>query len=65
GHGDLIISVSDGALDAYDSTLDSLRLIGEDLRRAAEPDAFFDELSIRVSEHTVDDDVTAVVISVR
>ncbi len=64
-HGDLIISVSDGALDAYDSTLDSLRLIGEDLRRASEPDAFFDELSIRVSEHVVDDDVTAVVISVR
>ncbi|MFS0714802.1 GAF domain-containing SpoIIE family protein phosphatase [Microbacterium sp. 2P01SA-2] len=64
-HGDLIISVSDGALDAYDSTLDSLRLIGEDLRRATEPDAFFDELSIRVSEHVVDDDVTAVVISVR
>ncbi|OWP22042.1 hypothetical protein CBF90_07395 [Microbacterium sp. AISO3] len=65
GHGDLIVSVSDGALDAYDSTLDSLRLIGEDLRRATEPDAFFDELSIRVSEHVVDDDVTAVVVSVR
>lgn len=64
-HGDLIVSVSDGALDAYDSTLDSLRQIGEDLRRAAGADAFFDELSIRVSEHVVDDDVTAVVISVR
>jgi hypothetical protein len=62
--GDLIVTVSDGALDAYDSTLDSLRQIGEELRRAHGPDAFFDGLSVRVSEHTVDDDVTAVVVSV-
>ncbi|MDN8549813.1 SpoIIE family protein phosphatase [Microbacterium sp. NM3R9] len=63
--GDLIVSVSDGALDAYDCTLESLRLIGEDLRRAREAEAFFDRLAIRVSEHVVDDDVTAVVVSVR
>jgi hypothetical protein len=63
-HGDLIVTVSDGALDAYDSTLDSLHQIGDELRRAHGPDAFFDGLSVRVSEHTVDDDVTAVVVSV-
>jgi hypothetical protein len=62
--GDLIVSVSDGALDAYDSTLDSLRMIGEDLRRAPGPDGFFNELSVRVTEHVVDDDVTAVVVSI-
>jgi hypothetical protein len=63
-HGDLIVSVSDGALDAYDSTLESLRQIGEDLRRAHGADAFFDVLSVRVTEHVVDDDVTAVVVSI-
>lgn len=63
-HGDLIVSVSDGALDAYDSTLESLRLIGEDLRRARQTEAFFDQLAVRVTEHVVDDDVTAVVVSV-
>ncbi|MFM2719416.1 SpoIIE family protein phosphatase [Microbacterium mcarthurae (nom. nud.)] len=62
--GDLIVSVSDGALDAYDSTLDSLRLIGEDLRRSADPDDFFRDLSVRVSTQPVDDDVTAVVVSI-
>jgi hypothetical protein len=62
--GDLIVSVSDGALDAYDSTLDSLRQIGDDLRRAHGADAFFDELTVRVTEHVVDDDVTAVVVSI-
>lgn len=62
--GDLIVSVSDGVLDAYDSTLDSLRRVGEDLRRAADADAFFDGLSLRVSTHTVGDDVTALVVFV-
>ncbi|MFF0909747.1 SpoIIE family protein phosphatase [Microbacterium enclense] len=62
--GDLIVSVSDGALDAYDSTLESLRLIGEDLRRAARADRFFEELAVRVSTHAVDDDVTAVVVAI-
>lgn len=64
GRGDLIVSVSDGALDAYDSTLDSLRQLGEDLRRAAEPEGFFDQLAVRVSAQRVDDDVTAIVASV-
>lgn len=63
GRGDLIVSVSDGALDAYDSTLESLRLIGEEVRRAADADGFFRELSVRVSRHPVEDDVTAVVVS--
>lgn len=62
--GDLLVSVSDGALDAYDSTLESLRLIGDDLRAAADPHGFFDGLTLRVSTHQVDDDVTAVVLSV-
>ncbi len=64
GRGDLIVSVSDGALDAYDSTLESLRMIGDDLRAAADPGGFFDELALKVSTHEVDDDVTAVVLSV-
>jgi hypothetical protein len=62
--GDLIVSVSDGALDAYDSTLHSLQEIADELRSAPEPDTFFDGLSVRVSDHVVDDDVTAVVISI-
>lgn len=62
--GDLLVSVSDGALDAYDSTLESLRLIGDDLRAAADAHGFFDDLAVRVSTHQVDDDVTAVVLSV-
>ena len=64
GRGDLLVSVSDGALDAYDSTLESLRMIGDDLRAAADPGGFFDELALKVSTHEVDDDVTAVVLSV-
>ncbi|SDP00432.1 GAF domain-containing protein [Microbacterium sp. ru370.1] len=64
GRGDLIVSVSDGALDAYDSTLESLRMIGDDLRAAADTGGFFDELALKVSTHEVDDDVTAVVLSV-
>lgn len=64
GRGDLIVSVSDGALDAYDSTLESLRMIGDDLRAAADTGGFFDELALKVSTHAVDDDVTAVVLSV-
>ncbi|MDQ1121476.1 SpoIIE family protein phosphatase [Microbacterium trichothecenolyticum] len=64
GRGDLIVSVSDGALDAYDSTLASLRMIGDDLRAAAGTDDFFDELALKVSTHQVDDDVTAVVLAV-
>ncbi|MFJ4161262.1 PP2C family protein-serine/threonine phosphatase [Microbacterium testaceum] len=63
--GDLLVSVSDGALDAYDSTLESLRLIGDDLRAASDPHGFFDGLALRVSTHQVDDDVTAVVLSVK
>jgi len=62
--GDVIVTVSDGALDAYDSTLESLRMIGDDLRRAARADRFFDELKVRVSTQPVDDDVTVVVISI-
>ncbi len=64
GRGDLIVSVSDGALDAYDSTLESLRMIGDDLRAAADTGGFFDELALKVSTHEVDDDVTAIVLSV-
>lgn len=64
GRGDLIVSVSDGALDAYDSTLESLRMIGDDLRAADDTGGFFDELALKVSTHEVDDDVTAVVLSV-
>lgn len=64
GRGDLIVSVSDGALDAYDSTLESLRMIGDDLRAAGDTGGFFDELALKVSTHEVDDDVTAVVLSV-
>ncbi|MDU0367556.1 GAF domain-containing SpoIIE family protein phosphatase [Microbacterium sp. NPDC089180] len=64
GRGDLLVSVSDGALDAYDSTLESLRMIGDDLRAAADTGGFFDELALKVSTHEVDDDVTAVVLSV-
>ena len=61
--GDLLVSVSDGALDAYDSTLESLRMLGDDLRRAAGPSGFFDQLAVRVTSQKVDDDVTAIVAS--
>ncbi|MDQ1123636.1 SpoIIE family protein phosphatase [Microbacterium trichothecenolyticum] len=62
--GDLLVSVSDGALDAYDSTLESLRMLADDLRRAAGPAGFFDQLAVRVTAQKVDDDVTAIVASV-
>ncbi|WP_203135756.1 SpoIIE family protein phosphatase [Microbacterium sp. JZ31] len=63
--GDVIVSVSDGALDAYDSTLASLQMIAEDLRRArGVTNDFFVRLAVRVSEHTVDDDVTAMIVSI-
>ena len=64
GHGDVLVSVSDGALDAYDSTLDSLRRLGEELLGSRDPGAFFDALAERVTAQLVDDDVTAVVIAV-
>ncbi|GGI36748.1 hypothetical protein GCM10010988_10500 [Cnuibacter physcomitrellae] len=62
--GDLLITVSDGVLDAYDSTLESLRMLADDLRAARETRAFLDHLTVKVSEHVVDDDVTAVVVEV-
>lgn len=64
GRGDLLVCVSDGALDAYDSTLESLRMIGDELRAAPDARGFFDALAVKVSTHQVDDDVTAVVLSV-
>ncbi|WP_440709717.1 SpoIIE family protein phosphatase [Herbiconiux sp. YIM B11900] len=63
--GDVLVSVSDGVLEAYDSTLDSLRMLAAELRDAPAAGAFLDRLSVRVSEHLVDDDVTAVVVSIR
>ena len=62
--GDVLVSVSDGVLDAYDSTLESLIGLAADLRAATGSGAFFDGLTVRVSEHVVDDDVTAVVVTV-
>lgn len=62
--GDLLITVSDGVLDAYDSTLESLRMLADDLRAAQETRVFLDHLTVKVSEHVVDDDVTAVVVEV-
>jgi hypothetical protein len=62
--GDRLVSVSDGVLDAYDATLDSLRAVGEDFRRAGDAGVFFDALSVRVAEHEVEDDVTALVLTV-
>lgn len=61
--GDVVVSVSDGALDAYDSTLDSLRRLGEELLASRDTSAFFDALAGRVRDQAVDDDVTAVVIA--
>ena len=61
--GDVIVSVSDGALDAYDSTLESLRRLAEELLSACDAGAFFDALAARVADQAVDDDVTAVVIA--
>lgn len=63
--GDLIVTVSDGALDAYDSTLESLIQLEAELRAALDTGSFFDALTVRVSEHLVDDDVTALVLAVR
>ena len=39
-------------------------MIGDDLRAAADTGGFFDELALKVSTHEVDDDVTAIVLSV-
>ncbi len=65
--GDLLLSVTDGVLDAYDSTLASLDSIVAELRAQPGVAAFFDTmtariLTARVAPSPADDDVTVLAI---
>jgi serine phosphatase RsbU (regulator of sigma subunit) len=61
--GDTLLSVTDGALDLYDSTLGALLSIAEELRTRPDVDGFFDGMAARVAVTEVDDDVTVLVVT--
>jgi serine phosphatase RsbU (regulator of sigma subunit) len=61
--GDTLVSVTDGALDVYDSTLASLDRIAAELRGQPSVGEFLDGLAARIAVSTVDDDVTVLVIT--
>ncbi|WP_368496704.1 SpoIIE family protein phosphatase [Herbiconiux sp. A18JL235] len=61
--GDILLSVTDGMLDAYDSTLASLDRIAEELRAEPAVPAFLDSMTARIAIARVDDDVTILAIT--
>ncbi|QJU52999.1 GAF domain-containing SpoIIE family protein phosphatase [Herbiconiux sp. KACC 21604] len=61
--GDILLSVTDGMLDAYDSTLASLDRIAEELRAQPAVPAFLDTMTARIAIARVDDDVTILAIT--
>jgi serine phosphatase RsbU (regulator of sigma subunit) len=61
--GDALVSVSDGVLDVYDSTLASLDRVVADLRAERDVEAFLDAFSVKVGVARVDDDVTVLVVT--
>lgn len=61
--GDALVSVSDGVLDVYDSTLASLDRVVADLRAERDVEAFLDAFSVKVGVAQVDDDVTVLVVT--
>ncbi|MFS0729309.1 GAF domain-containing SpoIIE family protein phosphatase [Curtobacterium sp. 1P10AnD] len=63
GVGDVLVLVSDGALELWDSTLASLSRIGELYRGAADVDEFLGRVRARSVEHDPGDDLTVVVVA--
>lgn len=63
GVGDVLVLVSDGALELWDSTLASLSRLGELYRGAADVDEFLGRVRARSVEHDPGDDLTVVVVA--
>lgn len=63
GVGDVLVLVSDGALELWDSTLASLSRLGHLYREAVGIEDFLDRVRARAVEHDPGDDLTVVVIA--
>jgi hypothetical protein len=63
GIGDALVSVSDGVLDVYDSTLASLDHVVADIRAERDVASFLDAFSTKIDVARVDDDVTVLVVT--
>jgi hypothetical protein len=61
--GDALLVVSDGALELWDSTLDSLSWLGAGYRDSADIDAFLQRVRKRATTHDPGDDLTVVVVA--
>jgi serine phosphatase RsbU (regulator of sigma subunit) len=59
--GDVLVVVSDGALDLGDGTIDTLLDLARTLRAASSVDAFLETVRLRAAERA-EDDVTVVVL---
>ncbi|MFJ4221346.1 PP2C family protein-serine/threonine phosphatase [Curtobacterium luteum] len=63
GLGDVLVLVSDGALELWDSTLASLSRLGLLYREAAGIEDFLARVRARAAEHDPGDDLTVVVVA--
>ena len=61
--GDVLIVVSDGALELWDSTLASLSRLGALYRESPDVATFLQRVRARVAEHDPGDDLTVVVVA--
>ncbi|PCN49732.1 hypothetical protein Csp2054_02010 [Curtobacterium sp. 'Ferrero'] len=61
--GDVLVVVSDGALELWDSTLASMTRLGELYRQADDVAGFLDRVRARAQEHDPGDDLTVVVVA--
>jgi len=61
--GDVLLLVSDGALELWDSTLASLGALGAMWRDAPEIDVFLERVRTRATTHDPGDDLTVVVVA--
>jgi len=61
--GDVLLLVSDGALELWDSTLASLGALGAMWRDAPELDVFLERVRTRATTHDPGDDLTVVVVA--
>lgn len=63
GHGDVLVVVSDGALELWDSTLASLSRLGELWRQEPEIEPFLQRVRERATVQDPGDDLTVVVVA--
>jgi serine phosphatase RsbU (regulator of sigma subunit) len=61
--GDVLIVVTDGALELWDSTLASLSRLGELYRESPDVATFLQRVRQRAAEHDPGDDLTVVVVA--